>query len=136
MEIVTCKHCGKEEYSLAMHWLNSKTMCRACIYKTWQLNGHWEPGEHDHTFPLYDDGKDHRLKTYYVSLVRGLCGYYVKFNALNEETVRNHVAKYFGQMWCSVYDEGDLIKVKERHPDKTWVINEDRPIELLSYEWE
>ena len=73
-------------------------------------------------------------KRFYVSLVRGLMGYYVLFEAEDEMTVRNHVAEYFGRMWCSVYTEEAFNKnIVDMYP--TTVINEDKPIVLHSWRW-
>ena len=133
IEVVKCS-CGKEEYYGMMHWLSGKTMCRECIYTEWEKAGKWSRTDSDHVFPLYDDGKDYQMKIYYVSLVRGLVGYYVKFLAPSETIVRMHLAKYFGRLWCSIYSWTDLEKLKTQY--NTTVINEDKPIKLLTEEWE
>lgn len=49
------------------------------------------------------------MHRYYLSLCRGLIGYYVLFEAPDEATVRRHAAEYFGRMWCSVYDEDYFV---------------------------
>jgi hypothetical protein len=41
---------------------------------------------------------------YYVSLCRGLLGYYVFIQATDEDVVRDYCVKYMGKMWCSVYN--------------------------------
>lgn len=78
---------------------------------------------------------------FYISLVRGLVGYYVKVLAPSEETVRKHCAKYFGRIWCSVYSYADFSGIRER----SWsrgvpceVFNNDNPVVLTSEEgdWE
>jgi hypothetical protein len=74
------------------------------------------------------------MSIYYASLVRGLCGYYVKFRAPSEEVVRLHLATYFGRMWCSVYTPEQMNELAGRFP--TTIINEDKPIDLTTGEWE
>lgn len=79
------------------------------------------------------------MKTYYLSLVRGLIGYFVKFEAESEEAVRNHATKYFGKLWCEVYTEAYFREIlRKRYPNATRVINRDRPIKLTTEtgEWE
>lgn len=72
------------------------------------------------------------MNTYYVSLCRGLFGYYVKFTADSEDTVRKHCAEYFGRLWVSVYTEKPS---SDRY--KSIVINEKDPIELHDcWEWD
>lgn len=74
---------------------------------------------------------------YYLSLVRGLSGYYVKFKATSAEVVSRHAAEYFGRMWCSVYSEDYFNlciagKYRTEH-----IINPDDPIELGGeWQWE
>lgn len=68
------------------------------------------------------------MKNYYVSLVRGLLGYYVKITANSENVVRDYCHKYMGRMWCSVYPEDSLNEMKSKFT--VMVINEDRPIKL------
>lgn len=75
------------------------------------------------------------MKKFYVSLVRGLIGYYVVFEAPDEETVRNHVAEYFGRMWCSVYTEAYFNGHIAIEPGAR-LVNEDRPIVLENWQWE
>lgn len=75
------------------------------------------------------------MKRYYVSLVRGLMGYYVAFDAPDEMTVRNHVAAYFGRLWCSVYTEAYFNqRIVGTYPAN--VINADKPIVLEDWHWE
>lgn len=75
-------------------------------------------------------------KTYYLSLCRGLTGYYVMFKAPDEETVRRHAAEYFGRLWCSVYDEEYYkARIAGRYPNER-IVNADNPIVLESWEWE
>lgn len=79
------------------------------------------------------------MKTFYLSLCRGLVGYYVKFEAVSEEAVRQHAYKYFGSMWCSVYTEAYFMEIlRKRYPKATRVVNRDHPIILTdeSGEWE
>lgn len=76
------------------------------------------------------------MNKYYVSLVRGLVGYYVLFEAPNDEVVRKHCGEYFGRMWCSVYDEAYFMQRIAGRYGTEKVINADRPIVLESWEWE
>lgn len=79
------------------------------------------------------------MKVFYLSLSRGLVGYYVKFEAISEEVVRRHAAKYFGGMWCSVYTEAYFMEIlRKKYPHATRVVNRDRPIILsgTSGDWE
>ena len=74
-------------------------------------------------------------KKFYVSLVRGLMGYYVVFEAEDEMTVRNHVAAYFGRLWCSVYTEADFNqRIVGKYDYK--LVNGDKPIVLEDWHWE
>lgn len=66
------------------------------------------------------------MENYYVSLVKGLQGNYVKFLACNEEVVRDYCLQYMGKMWCSIYTESQINNFKF----KCNVINEDKPITL------
>lgn len=75
------------------------------------------------------------MKRFYVSLVRGLLGYYVLFEAPDEMTVRKHVAEYFGRMWCEVYTE-EYFKNRLVGKYPISVINYDRPIVLDNWQWE
>ena len=72
------------------------------------------------------------MQTYYVSLVHGLFGYYVKFLAPSEQIVRRHLHEYFGRMWCGVYTPTKFEGIKAQYPST--VINEDKPIELMAEE--
>lgn len=65
------------------------------------------------------------LKRYYISLCRGLIGYYVAVDATDMEVVRMHAAKYFGNIWCSVY-----TSPYSSNGVKFTIINEDNPIVL------
>lgn len=76
------------------------------------------------------------MNKYYVSLVRGLIGYYVLFEAPDEWTVRRHVSEYFGRMWCNVYSEGYFKQYIVGRYGVSKVINADKPIRLESWEWE
>jgi len=81
------------------------------------------------------DSKDYRPKNYYVSLVRGLLGYYLKFNACSAEIVREHLLEYYGKLWCSIYTEQEFKS--SRYYATAKVINEDAPIKLYNhYEWD
>jgi hypothetical protein len=74
-------------------------------------------------------------KIFYVSLVRGLTGYYVLFEAEDEMTVRNHVAAYFGRMWCGVYTKHYFYNnIAGKYPAR--IVNEDKPIILHDWQWE
>ncbi len=64
------------------------------------------------------------LKKFYVSLVRGLVGYYVLFEAPDRNLVRCYCARYFGRMWCAVYDSIPEIDTDAK------VVNPDKPIIL------
>lgn len=75
------------------------------------------------------------MKKFYVSLVRGLLGYYVVFEAPDEMTVRKHVAEYFGRLWCSVYTEEYFTNyIVGKY--ETRIINADRLIRLEDWRWE
>ena len=74
------------------------------------------------------------MYTYYVSLVRGLTGYYVKFRAPAEEIVRKHLSKYFERMWGSVYTPDEIVELANKYTVN--VINEENPICLLTDDWE
>ena len=76
------------------------------------------------------------MNTYYASLVRGLCGYYVKFRAPDEMVVREHLCKYFGRMWCSVYSPDHMVSMCKQYATDIHIINEDDPIELTVADWE
>jgi len=68
------------------------------------------------------------MNTYYVSLVRSLMHYYVKFKARDIDHVRTHVHKYYGRLWCSIYSETEMDSFKLKYTCK--VINEDEPVYL------
>lgn len=76
------------------------------------------------------------MRRFYLSLCRGLIGYYVLFEAPDESTVRRHAGEYFGRMWCSVYDEEYFIDNILHNYADTQVINPQKPIVLESWEWE
>lgn len=79
------------------------------------------------------------MKTFYLSLCRGLVGYYVVFKASDEEVVRRHAVKYFGRLWCSIYSEAYFREIlRKRYPTATRIVNRDRPIVLQDDEgdWE
>lgn len=75
------------------------------------------------------------MKKFYVSLVRGLTGYYVLFEAEDEMTVRNHVAAYFGRLWCSVYTE-EYFRDNIAGKYTTHIVNAAEPIVLTDWHWE
>lgn len=66
------------------------------------------------------------MNVYYVTLVRSLTGYCVKFVAPSDDIVRQHVSLYYGRLWCSVYS----------HKPSEKCINENNPILLEEVEWE
>lgn len=78
------------------------------------------------------------MNTYYISLVRGLQGCYVKVIADCVETVRLHCKEYYGRLWCSVYSEEEFETIVNKiykingveFPKYYSVINENNPIEL------
>jgi len=43
------------------------------------------------------------MKTYYVTLVHALSGYYMVFEAPSENAVRTYCHDNLGHLWCSVY---------------------------------
>jgi hypothetical protein len=76
---------------------------------------------------------DEGLKVYYLSLTRGLKGYYVMFKAESEEVVRSHALKYFGELWCSIYTAAYFREIiRKRYPAQSRIVNRDRPIVLTS----
>ena len=76
------------------------------------------------------------MKRFYLSLVRGLIGYYVLFEAPDEWTVRRHASEYFGRLWCSVYEESYFNRFIAARYGTPKVVNADNPIVLESWEWE
>lgn len=79
------------------------------------------------------------MNIYYLSLCRGLVGYYVKFQAESEDVVREHAAMYFGRMWCTIYTEAYFREVLcRRYPKASRVVNRNNPIVLTgdNAEWE
>lgn len=79
------------------------------------------------------------MNIYYLSLCRGLTGYYVKFMAESEEEVREHAVKYFGLLWCNIYTEAYFYEIlRRRYPKATRIVNRDKPIVLTggNGEWE
>lgn len=71
------------------------------------------------------------MNNYYISLARGLQGYYVLVKADNIEVVRKYALSYYGKLWCSIYEDYDMSLFKVIHP-KCNIINENDPIELGS----
>lgn len=67
---------------------------------------------------------------YYLSLSRGLAGYYIKILATDEDVVRGYGSNYYANNWCSVYTQEDFDRVRNGINWKHVVINEDDPIEL------
>lgn len=53
------------------------------------------------------------MKTFYVGLCRSLVGYYIKVHAPSEMVVRDHLARYYGAIWCSIYNESDWEDIKK-----------------------
>lgn len=74
------------------------------------------------------------LRPIYLSLCRGLVGHYVLFHAKDQEVVRRHATRYFGQIWCDVYSEAYFLNIlRKRYPgDRTKVVNPKKPIVLTS----
>lgn len=70
------------------------------------------------------------MKLFYVSLVRSMLGYYMTFLAPDEATVRSHLAKYYGRLWCSVYTE------RPNYPGGRGILRENDLVVLTSSEWE
>ncbi|MFA4834949.1 MAG: hypothetical protein WC749_02590 [Dehalococcoidia bacterium] len=59
------------------------------------------------------------MKKYYVTLVRELTGFCIVAMAPDENTLREHLARNYGNLWCSVYKEkpperiiGDVLYVE------------------------
>jgi len=78
------------------------------------------------------------MNEYYISLCRGLTGYYVYVKAPDEETVRKHAAEYFGKLWCSVYTSAYFREIiRRRYPSASRVINPTNPVDLSGgWQWE
>lgn len=100
-----------------------KYKCTTCGYTSYSSA---EPEHLTIMLCPYCGSEQPELHVFYVSLVRGLQGYYVKFLAPDEITVRQYAAKYFGRLWCSVYDPRDLRQIIERYG--ATVINSEQPI--------
>lgn len=71
------------------------------------------------------------MKTFYISLCRGLNGFYIKVQAPSEDAVRGYATRYCGEIWCNIYSEGYFYEVlRHRYPNATKVINNQQPIIL------
>ena len=71
------------------------------------------------------------MNEYYISLCRGLTGYYVLVHAESEEIVRQHAAEYFGKIWCSIYTSAYFREIiRKRYPTASRVVNPTKPIIL------
>lgn len=57
-------------------------------------------------------------------------GYYVKFIAPDETTVRKHAHEYLGRLWCTVYTEEYFEQYIKVRFCSTTVINPNKPIEF------
>lgn len=68
-------------------------------------------------------------KKYYISLTRGLQGYYVLVVAEREEFAREYANRYLSNIYCSIYDTSELEELSDEGY-KTVVINEQAPIIL------
>ena len=51
------------------------------------------------------------MNKYYLSLVRSLIGYCLKFNAPDKIAVRKWAYMHMPKMWCSVYDTPERMQV-------------------------
>lgn len=71
------------------------------------------------------------FSSYYISLTRGLSGYYVKVSAVSEDVARQYAENYFSHNWCSIYVEEELMRFRAKGY-KTIVINEEDPV-ILGY---
>jgi hypothetical protein len=65
---------------------------------------------------------------YYISLCRGLIGYYVLAQAIDDMVVREYCTNYMGKMWCSVYEQKQFDKILTDFGGI--VINKEKPIVL------
>lgn len=119
IKIINCPMCGREEYYGAL--VLPDRVCRKCARKK-------NIKDYEYEFPLYLDGKDYRVKNYYVALAYSLFGYYLKFTAHDEEIVRKHLLEYYGRLWHNIYEEQEFksspIYVRAK------IINEHEPIKL------
>jgi len=60
------------------------------------------------------------VKDFYLTQTRELQGYCIAAVAPNETTLRKHIAKTYGKLWCSVYTEkpperliGEILYIDE-----------------------
>ena len=51
------------------------------------------------------------LRPFFVTLVQELSGYCIMAMATNEDVLRAHLAKHYGNLWCSVYEAPPPEKV-------------------------
>lgn len=68
------------------------------------------------------------MHNYYVLLVRGLVGYYVKFSAPSEEIVSENTWYAYSKLPCKVYNQDDIDALAAKHT--VCIINEEDPIIL------
>lgn len=120
IRIIKCPMCGREEYYGAL--ILPDRACRKCKKN---MRGY------KYEFPLYLDGKDYRVKNYYVALAYSLFGYYLKFTAHDEEIVREHLLEYYGRLWHNIYEEQEF-KASPAYV-RARIINEHEPIKLYVY---
>ena len=69
------------------------------------------------------------MNEYYISLTRGLLGYYVKVLATSIEVAREYASNYYGSLWCSVYENKDIEAFSSRGW-KNIIINDNDPVIL------
>lgn len=75
------------------------------------------------------------MNTFYISLCRGLSGYYIKVQAPSEDAVRNYATRYCGEIWCTIYTEGYFYEIlRHRYPNATKVINNSKPVVINNLE--
>lgn len=72
---------------------------------------------------------------YYISLTRGMSGYYIKVLATDSNVARGYADNYYANNWCSVYVEEEIEELIMKGY-KTIIINENDPVVLNdSSEW-
>jgi hypothetical protein len=68
-------------------------------------------------------------KNFYVSLCKGLIGYYIFFKATTEEVIRDYCLANMGKIWCNIYDQRRINEMINSHK-KLIIININDPIIL------
>lgn len=68
------------------------------------------------------------MNIYFISLTRGLSGYYIQLAATNEDVVRGYANNYYANNWCSVYTAEDMDRLRSQGY-ATQIIN-STPIDL------